>query len=258
MYLRAAHAETSIPALRHFIQDNPLGILTTAISSPIYNFIQSSHIPWVIDFSDPDSDTELPRLRGHIARANPQAKSIIDHIKKHPSGTPAGQKLQQEVMVLFNGPVHHYVTPKFYTKTKPETGKVVPTWDYSAVQCYGIATVYTDPTAEGTSTFLARQIRDLSNMAETKIMEYAKPWSVDDAPERYVDILKKNIIGIEIEVTSLGGKFKMSQEMGKEDREGVVKGFEALGTEEGDSMARTVYERGQLSDAAKARKEGRA
>ncbi|KAJ9621677.1 hypothetical protein H2203_007166 [Taxawa tesnikishii (nom. ined.)] len=161
-------------------------------------------------------------------------------------------------MVLFNGPVHHYVTPKFYTKTKPETGKVVPTWDYSAVQCYGIATVYTDPTAEGTSTFLARQIRDLSNMAETKIMEYAKPWSVDDAPERYVDILKKNIIGIEIEVTSLGGKFKMSQEMGKEDREGVVKGFEALGTEEGDSMARTVYERGQLSDAAKARKEGRA
>ena len=83
-------------------------------------------------------------------------------------------------------------------------------------------------------------------MAETQIMGYEKPWKVDDAPERYVDLLKKNIIGIEIEVTSLGGKFKMSQEMGSEDQQGVAEGFEALGTADGDYVAKTVRERNGL------------
>lgn len=248
MYLRAAHAEHSIATLRRFIQDNPLGILTTAIPSTTFNLIQSSHIPWVLDVKDAESQDELPVLRGHIARQNPQAKAIIEHAKTQPSPFPlptsTSHKLQQEVMVLFNGPAHHYVTPKFYTKTKPESGKVVPTWNYAAAQCYGIATVYFDSQSDDTSKFLSTQIRDLSNMAETKIMGYEKPWQVDDAPERYVELLKKNIIGIEIEVTSLGGKFKMSQEMGAEDREGVAEGFEKMGTEDGDYIAKTVRERG--------------
>ena len=149
-------------------------------------------------------------------------------------------------MVLFNGPSHHYVTPKFYTKTKPETGKVVPTWNYAAAQCYGIATVYFDSQSDETSSFLAKQIRDLSNVAETQIMGYEKPWQVDDAPEGYINLLKKNIIGIEIEVTSLGGKFKMSQEMGSEDQQGVAEGFEALETADGDYVAKTVRERNAL------------
>ena len=250
MYLRAVHAENSIATLRRFIQENPLGILTTAIQSPTFNFIQSSHIPWVLDIKDADSEDELPVLRGHIARQNPQAKAIIEHAKSNPCPFPqptsASHKLQQEVMVLFNGPSHHYVTPKFYTKTKPETGKVVPTWNYAAAQCYGIATVHFDSQSDETSNFLAKQIRDLSNMAETQIMGYEKPWQVDDAPERYVDLLKKNIIGIEIEVTSLGGKFKMSQEMGSEDQQGVAEGFEALETADGDYVAKTVRERNAL------------
>lgn len=250
MYLRAVHAEPTIATLRRFIQDNSLGILTTAIPSTTFNLIQSSHIPWVLDVKDADSEDELPILRGHIARQNPQAKAIIEHAKTSPSPFPhptsTSQKLQQEVMVLFNGPSHHYVTPKFYTKTKPETGKVVPTWNYAAAQCYGVATVYFDSQSDETSRFLATQIRDLSNMAETQIMGYEKPWQVDDAPDRYVELLKKNIIGIEIEVTSLGGKFKMSQEMGAEDQQGVAEGFEAMGTADGDYIAKTVRERGAL------------
>lgn len=254
MYLRSVHAETSIPALRQFLKDNPLGIITTAIVSPVYNLIQASHIPWVVDVKDPASEDELPILRGHLARQNPQAKAIIEHVKSSASlgpdsALPSSFKLQQEVMVLFNGPAHHYVTPKFYTKTKPDTGKVVPTWNYAAAQCYGIATVYVDSAAGSeSSAFLSRQISDLSHMAESQIMGYAKPWSVDDAPERYIDLLRKNIIGIEIEVTSLGGKFKMSQELSKEDREGVVQGFEALNTETGAYIAKTTRDRGALSD----------
>ena len=256
MYLRAAHAEPSLATLRRFIQENPLGILTTTIPSPVHHLIQSSHIPWVLDHSDPASETELPILRGHIARQNPQAKAIIENATEnpnpHPTPTSTSHKLQQEVMVLFNGPSHHYVTPKFYTKTKPESGKVVPTWNYAAAQCYGIATVYFDSKADETSTFLNQQIGDLSEMAETKVMGYEKPWKVADAPERYVELLRKNIIGIEIEVTSLGGKFKMSQEMGEEDQQGVVEGMQALGTADGDYVAKHVMERGKLGEAARA------
>ena len=144
-----------------------------------------------------------------------------------------------------NGPQHGYVTPKFYTHTKPESGKVVPTWNYAAAQVYGVATVYTDSKAQSTIDFLNKQIRDLSNKAETEISKHEKPWEVDDAPEKYIELLRKNIIGIEIKVTSLGGKFKMSQEMGKEDRQGVAEGFEGLKTEAGDWIAKTVRERGQ-------------
>lgn len=255
MYLRAVHAESSIPALRRFIQDNPLGILTTTIPSPVHHLIQSSHIPWVLDVKNADSEDELPILRGHIARQNPQAKTIIDEAKANPKPFPhansTGHKLQQEVMVLFNGPSHHYVTPKFYTKTKPETGKVVPTWNYAAAQCYGIATVHFDSQSDETANFLATQIHDLSMMAETQIMNHEKPWKVADAPDRYIELLRKNIIGIEIEVTDLGGKIKMSQEMGTEDQQGVAEGFEALGTEDADYVAKTVRERGTLGEGAK-------
>lgn len=149
-------------------------------------------------------------------------------------------------MVLFNSLHHSYVTPKFDTHTKLKNGKVVPTWNYAAAQCYGVATVYTDSNAESTVDFLNKQIRDVSQMAETEISKHEKPWQVDDAPERCFELLRKNITGIEIKVTSLGDKFKMSQEMGAEDREGVSEGFEGLKTESGDWIAKTVRQRGQL------------
>jgi transcriptional regulator len=258
MYLRAIHAESSISALRQFVQENPLGILTTALPSESYDFIQSSHIPFVLDVQNPKSDDELPTLRGHLARQNPQAKAMIENAKANPSPHPrpdsTSHKLQKEVMVLFNAPVHHYVTPKFYSRTKPESGKVVPTWNYAAVQCYGVATIYFDANTPESSVFLSKQINDLSIMSETLIMGYEKPWSVADAPERYIELLRKNIIGIEIKVTKMGGKFKMSQEMGIEDRNGVANGYAAMNTQAGDYMATTVRERGALIETVKAAK----
>jgi transcriptional regulator len=155
-------------------------------------------------------------------------------------------------MILFNGPVHHYVTPKFYVETKPSTGKVVPTWDYSAVQVYGTATVFFDPASPDTGAFVARQIDDLSKQSEEKIFGYDgthganEPWSVNEAPESYVTLLKKAIIGIEIEIQSMGGKFKMSQELKEGDRAGVIAGFERLGTEVGNEIAKTVREREEV------------
>ncbi|KAI1618528.1 transcriptional regulator [Exophiala viscosa] len=251
MYLRAAHAELHIPSLRSFIRQNPLGLLITALPSSNFPTIQCTHLPWLLDINDESSETELGILRGHMAKPNPHCKAMTEAVQ---GSCPITGGLTQEVSVIFNGPAHHYVTPKFYTETKPSTGKVVPTWNYSAVQAYGMATILYDSNNPETGEFLQRQISDLSYHAETNIMGYTggdklKPWSVTDAPERYVDLLKKNIIGISIEVTRLEGKYKMSQELGKGDREGVIKGFQALHTDEGNVIATTVEERGALKEA---------
>jgi transcriptional regulator len=263
MYLRPVHTDLHLPTIYKFIRDNPLGILTTAIQSPNYPLLQSSHIPWVLDVPDeePPAGASVGTLRGHLARANPQTKALIEAIAKSQSITDVSNTgngtLVEEVMILFNGPVHHYVTPKFYTETKPSTGKVVPTWDYSAVQAYGTAKIYFDTSSPETGAFLSKQINDLSRQSEEGIMGYTgqngKPsaWTVDQAPEKYTALLKKAIIGIEIELSSLAGKFKMSQELTDGDREGTINGFQALRTAEGDEMAKTVSERAELLKEAK-------
>lgn len=254
MYLRAAHAELHIPSLYRFIQENPLGIFTTNISSPNYHTIQSSHIPWILDSVD-ENETDKPtaKLRGHLARANPQCKALIEAATKASSSI-----LKEEVMILFNGPVHHYVTPKFYVETKPSTGKVVPTWNYSAVQVYGTATIFFDTSLPSTDAFISKAISDLSKQSEEREFGFTgengkpKAWNVGEAPESYVGLLKKAIIGIEIELKDIGGKFKMSQELKDGDRNGVIEGFEKLGTDEGREIARTVKEREEVMKNGKA------
>ncbi|KAI1276582.1 transcriptional regulator PAI 2-type [Xylaria sp. FL0933] len=253
MYLRGVHAETSIPVLRQLIRDNPLGILTTAIRSKLAPFILSSHIPFLLDVQDENSEEELGVLRGHIARQNPQSKVLIEAAQASQASAPI--VLEEEVLVLFTSPSQHYVTPKFYTETKPSTGKVVPTWNYAAVQAYGRAKIYWDHKSDESKAFLSKQISDLSEHAETSVMGYTGaagkqgPWKVSDAPERFVELLQTNIIGIEIQLERLEGKFKMSQEMSINDRHGVIEGFANLGTETGRAVSELVKERSDLKDS---------
>ncbi|KAL4892290.1 transcriptional regulator PAI 2-type [Aspergillus ambiguus] len=255
MYLRAIHAEGQVAVLQQFIKDNPLGILTTAIKSPSYPLIQSSHIPFVLDVPDTsDGSVSTGILRGHMAKQNPQAKVLMEALAaQNEQGNSQGLELPDEVLVLFNGPHHHYVTPKFYTETKPATAKVVPTWNYAAAQAYGKIRIFCDSKSEQTGSFLQKQIEDLSRQSETSIMGYTSPWAVSDAPTNYIDIMKKNIIGIEITIDRLEGKFKMSQEMGQGDREGVIRGFEGLQTDVGNGIAQMVRERGELKDEGKSK-----
>ncbi len=141
MYLRAVHAELDIPVLHSFIESNPLGILISThppSDSPAPD-VEITHIPWVLDA--PSSSDELGKLRGHMARANPHTKALLLAADTRSGGVP--------VTILFNGPVDHYITPKFYTETKPSTGKVVPTWNYSAVQATGILRLH-----DSSSSFL--------------------------------------------------------------------------------------------------------
>ncbi|PSN60924.1 hypothetical protein BS50DRAFT_639615 [Corynespora cassiicola Philippines] len=303
MYLRAAHAETSIPVLRQLIRDHPLGILTTAIPHPEYPLLQCSHIPWVLDVQDEGSETELGRLRGHMARANPQAKAMVEEALAHPSSSSASAStsasasaspstsapapaptmtLQQQVLVLFTATPHHYVSPRFYAETKPATGKVVPTWDYAAVQVYGRATLHGetsfldgqmgDLTRECEEGLLAAQLRQRKRKQQQQQQKCAsgdqdqgpvsvKPedndddnddggeaWKVSDAPAGYIKVLQRAVVGVEIEIERLEGKFKMSQEMGLGDRRGVVEGLEGLGEGVATDLARMVKERGGLGD----------
>ncbi|KZT29764.1 hypothetical protein NEOLEDRAFT_1127581 [Neolentinus lepideus HHB14362 ss-1] len=251
MYLRAVHAEHDIPTMRAFILENPLGIFTTAINSPNYPLLQSSHIPWILDIEGEGNETEMGVLKGHMARANPQAKAIIESL----TAEGESEVLEKEVLILFNAPAHHYVTPKFYVSTKPSTGKVVPTWDYAAVEVYGKARIYYSSTSTSTAAFLASQVTALSHFAETTIMGYEKPWSVEEAPASYIELLKKAIIGIEVRIERMGGRWKVSQEMGPGDREGVIQGFEALDSDVGKKVAGMVKERGQMADRQRISKQ---
>jgi transcriptional regulator len=285
MYIRPAHAELDIPTLHAFIREHALGLFTTAITHATHPTIQTSHIPFVLDrpappspspnadASEPATKPPLGVLRGHMARANPQAKALIDHLKSRGAESasasassssgflsswlgssasasttdarpiPGPSSLSDEVLVLFNAPEHSYITPKWYTETKPLTGKVVPTWNYAAVQVYGRARIYYEQD-DATASFLQTQVEDLSRLQE-ELAGHERPWEVADAPTSYVDALKKAIIGIEIEITRCEGRFKLSQEMGDGDWKGVVQGFKALETDKAKKLAGMVQERGK-------------
>lgn len=257
MYLRADHAELDPGTLRSFVQEYPLGILTTAIRHEGQPTIQSTHIPWVLDLPELGSNTEvgtgLGVLRGHLARNNPQAKALIAASKA--AELNADGAGMDEILVLFHHPAANagYVTPQWYTESKPKTGKVVPTWNYCEVFAYGTIRVHHSSTDPAAVAFLRKQITDLTRQQEATFVQSrevdagADSWKVSDAPKSYIDILRKAIIGVEVNITRLAGRFKMSQESSEADREGVAQGFDSLiARQEGAQIAALVRERGQL------------
>lgn len=272
MYLRAVHAETHLRPLIELIQNNRLGLLTTVIGSENFPLIQHTYIPWVLDpptnlaaleadgqadatpvgnVKQPVRGLEGCKLRGHMARANPHAKALIE-------ATSSGNGcLSTEVTVSFTSPCQHYITPKWYVQTKPESGKVVPTWNYVAAEVRGVARIFHDKEAVETGQYLQTQVEDLTKMSEGSLGYDLTPkaeraangqkadgkgtaWEVDDAPKPYIEIMKKAIIGIEIEVKSVVGKWKMSQELKIGDRRGVQDGLRELNDLNSNAIADLV------------------
>ncbi|PNY27529.1 Uncharacterized protein TCAP_02547 [Tolypocladium capitatum] len=253
MHLRKDHAEHNIPALRQFVRSNPLGLMTTAIPSPSFPLLQSTHIPFILDVDDESSETELGRLRGHMARQNPQSKALVEALSDPSSPSPGSNVLEQDVLVVFTSPVQHYITANFYSETMAGDRKTAPTWNYSAAQVYGRARIHYDADVPATADFLMKQLADLSRMGETAIMGYtaADAWTVADAPDSYVARSRRLIVGVEIAIHRLEGKVKMSQELKPRDREGVVRGLKALRTETADRVAELVEERAALKQCPK-------
>ena len=144
-------------------------------------------------------------LIGHVARANPHWKRIVD-------GSPA--------LAVVTGP-DAYVSPSLYA-TKAEHGRVVPTWNYSAVHLRGAVHVHDDP------DWLRDVVTALTDHFEAT---RDRPWAVTDAPERYVAGQLRAIVGVSLDVESVEGKVKLSQNRSAEDRAGVAAGLAADGRE---------------------------
>jgi transcriptional regulator len=180
---------------------------------------QADHVPLLYDASAGPQGT----LRGHVARANPLWQRLGQ-------GAP--------VLAVFSGP-QAYVTPSWYA-TKREHGKVVPTWDYTVVHAHATARAVED--AAWLRNFLQRLT------AEHEAAR-PQPWAMSDAPADFIDQLLTHIVGIELAVTRLEGKWKVSQNRPAADREGVIEGLRAQGGDEAAAVATLVRENGPLTPA---------
>lgn len=214
MYQPPLFRETRPEVLHALIRNHPLGLLIcNGSEGPVAN-----PLPFLIDADVGPNG----RLRAHLARANLQWRLLAD--------TP-----DMPVLVVFQG-ADSYITPSWY-ETKRETGKVVPTWNYATVQVRGTARVIDD------KDWLAGQIAELTKTHEA---DRAEPWQVTDAPDAYIAAQIKGIIGLEIDITGIDGKWKVSQNRPVGDRIGVAEGIEA-DQRATDGMAQLVRQYGGLT-----------
>lgn len=217
MYQPPHHVETDTAVLHALIRAHPLGLLISATAEgPVAN-----PVPFLLD-----ADVgQHGRLRAHLARANRQWRLIADNP-------------DMPVLVVFQG-ADSYITPSWY-ETKRETGKVVPTWNYAIVQVRGKPRIVDD------SAWLAEQIAELTATQEAG---RAEPWQVTDAPEPFIAAQLKGIVGIEIDIAEISGKWKVSQNRPVADRVGVAEGLGAAGGDAAtQEMARLVRQYGGLPE----------
>ena len=211
MYEPPLHRENDLTRQHALIRARPFGLL---ISHGPHGLVANA-IPFLID----PAASRLGTLKAHMARANPQWRDLQE---------------SPEALVVFQG-ADHYVSPSWYA-TKQETGKVVPTWNYVMVQARGAAKVVED------DDWLSRQIVALTRTQEGP---RERPWTVSDAPADFIALQRRAIVGVEIEIADIRGKWKTSQNRSAADRAGVVAGLEALGDEEACAMAAIVRETGR-------------
>lgn len=208
MYIPRSFAETENSTLHAFIHAHPFGALITASEG-----LFATHLPLVLR-----ADAgPLGTLEGHVARAN-------EHHKRLASAS--------EVLVIFAGP-HAHISPAWYP-SKAEGGKVVPTWNYVAVHAYGTVRVVDDP------QFLRAHLAQLTARHEP---ERGSTWTTSDPPPEYLTQQLGGIIGIQVVISRLEGKWKMSQNRGEADVSGVVAGLRGSGNPQDAEVADIVAAR---------------
>jgi transcriptional regulator len=208
MYIPRANQEDRIDVLHKLMEDQPFASLITVGSSGLF----ASHIPTVLE-----QNGAMGRLKGHISRANTQWRDYSPAV---------------EALAIFSGP-QHYITPSWYPE-KQQTGKVVPTWNYVVVHAYGYLKVIED------GEWLMAHLKTLTGIHEA---DSPVPWKISDAPADYVASQVKGIVGLEMDIERLEGKWKVSQNRSAEDRTGVARGLSELNTIESRAMKALVEER---------------
>ena len=200
MYLPAHFEETRADVLHALLRAHPLGLLVTQGAG---GEMQANSVPFVLDA---DAAGGPGVLRAHVARANPLWREARDDV---------------DSLVVFQGP-QAYVSPSFYPG-KAAHGKVVPTWNYVMVQAHGRLRAIDD------TAWLHAFVTRLTDRHEAA---RATPWAVADAPPDYIATMLGAIVGIELVVTTLTGKWKVSQNRSAADRAGVVQGLRDAGVAE--------------------------
>jgi transcriptional regulator len=201
VYVPKANEEKRIPVMHQLIAAHPLASLVTLGASGLI----ASHIPMVLEADG----SEFGVLRGHVSRANTQWKDLVPAI---------------DALAIFAGH-QHYISASWYPG-KMEDGKEVPTWNYAVVHAYGPLQVIHE------QQWLMSHLNSLTDKQEAS---FERPWKVSDAPESFIQPLLHGIVGFELPIQRLEGKWKVSQNRNERDRQGVIDGLTDLDTP--DSLA---------------------
>jgi len=209
MYLPSHFEETRVDVLHQLVRARPLATLVTLGAAGL----NANHLPFELDTEPLPNGT----LRCHVARANPVWRDY---------------SLGTEALVIFHGP-QVYISPSWY-ETKTQSGEVVPTYNYAVVHAYGTLRIIQDRAwLRGLVTRLTERFESAS----------AAPWQVSDAPEDFIEKQLGAIVGIEIAVTRLAGKWKVSQNRPALDRAGVVEALSEIAGADGLAVAQMIKER---------------
>lgn len=210
MYIPSSFQERDLATLFDFIEAHPLATMVTHSTN---DGLFATHLPLVLDRAQGSTGA----LIGHVARANAHSRLGNDPI---------------DALVIFAGP-DAYITPAWYA-TKQEHGRVVPTWNYVAVHAYGTLRLRDDP------AFLRPHLEALTKRHEAT---RSNAWQVDDAPADFIAQQMKAIVGVEIAIDRLEGKWKMSQNRSAADVDGVIHGLGESPAPRDQAVAAIVRER---------------
>ncbi len=207
MYTPSCFKVADTADVHAMMRAQPFAILVTHGSEGL----NATHLPTVLKV---DADCPLGRIECHVARPNPQWKTLTPDI---------------DALLIFQGP-EAYIRPGWYP-SKAEHGKVVPTWNYAAVHAYGRLEMVED------KDWLLAHVSELSDQQEAP---YVGPWSTADAPANFLDALVRGIVGLKLTIRRLEGKSKMSQNRPAADRAGVVEGLAQRASGEDGAIASLV------------------
>lgn len=197
MYLPEHFAESRLSELHRIAREHPLGMLVTHTRDGL----DANHIPFELD----DTKGAFGTLLAHVARSNPIWREVENGM---------------QVLVVFRG-AQGYISPNWYP-SKPETHRHVPTWNYEVVHAHGRINVVDD------ASFVRGVVARLTRQHEAT---EPRPWKMGDAPQDYIDQLLQQIVGIEVEITRLEGKRKLSQNREGRDIEGAACALRKQGNE---------------------------
>lgn len=195
MYTPPLFAETDTATLFALMRQHPLGMLVTGGGDAL----EANHLPFLVD----DGRGEFGTLVAHVARANRVWQDASDG---------------DAVLVVFRG-AHGYVSPNWYP-SKQDTHRHVPTWNYEVVHAHGRLRIIDD------EKYVRGVVARLTREHESRLPD---PWRMSDAPADYLAEELAHIVGIEVEITRLEGKRKLSQNRTPEDFDGAVRGVEGSG-----------------------------